>query len=175
MYRENIATTCQSCGAPLAGYAGDIIKCSYCGTDNALKSENSEVYARDDTFCVACGSPMADNADFCPNCGRPVNIQNMRINANSSNELTPEQIANRDSILALVCGLIGIFAFSFMFVLVPVLGILAISRSKRAKKLGYSGWRTVIATFLGIVEIVIVVVIVLVFCFFLGYEIGFLV
>jgi len=53
--------SCPKCDKILASYSSDMTHCPYCG--NVLERSFKK-------FCVYCGSGMASDGIFCPNCGK---------------------------------------------------------------------------------------------------------
>jgi hypothetical protein len=128
------------------------MKCTNCGYPNN----------RGESVCVHCLKPL-EGAFVDPNASQtshwshsqPQPAQQFNNNQfNNSNNQFPIQMnhpgfeGERFATGALVCGLVGLVFFGFIF------GIIALVMAKKAKKLGVSNGKTTAATILGWINII---------------------
>ena len=92
--------------------------------------------------CPACGNKVSSQAAACPHCGQPVGNNQQRYGAprmpHGANASAADSDARLIGILGVVCGIVGLFFFSFIFGPAGlILGIIAVQ--KREEKLGWWG------------------------------------
>lgn len=127
-------------------------------------------------YCRKCGVENLNSAKFCAECGEKLDFsqtQNQYSNTYQSQSQYPlppqsqpqyyqpyqqpyyqqdmymqQTVANSAANTSLTCGIIGLFIAGF------ILGIIAVSQSGKAKKMGYIGGKATAGLVLGIIDII---------------------
>lgn len=99
----NVATNCDSCGAPLSGVAGQLVTCSYCGSkqvltskseeDNTTHTVNRQGNSPDQKFCKFCGTKIHQDAVICVHCGRQVEQISERVSTQYAAHMQSQQFS----------------------------------------------------------------------------------
>ena len=163
-----VSTQCLSCGAPVSGYSGHLVKCQYCGTDNVLRSEGTASLGINEKYCKYCGEVIHINAVVCPACGSqveqvtaygtaPVYIDTRTPEERQlhANQKLADATAN-SAIAALVAGMV-------LWFLSGLFGIIALVNGIKASRMGYKGAKSTVAIVLGIGQILLGIIMLVIF------------